>query len=454
MNAPFALPHALRDLARRSVPRYTSYPTAPHFTSAVTAEVHAEWLRRVARAGSPVSLYLHIPFCRTICNYCGCTTKASLRDEPIRAYAAVLHHEIALLAAHLGRAEVSRIHWGGGTPNILPPDCFEAIVRDLGDRFAFRPDMEHAVELDPRHVTPEGARALASLGVNRASLGVQTLDPAVQAAIGRVQPLPTVRAAFESLRSAGIEAINADLMYGLPFQDDDSVAATAELMLSLAPSRFAIFGYAHVPWMKTHQRLVDEAALPGPEERLSQAAVARRILEGGGYVEIGMDHFAHPDDPLSVAQAGGRLRRNFQGYTDDDAETLVGIGASSISRMPWGYAQNAADVPGWRRAIEEGRFAIARGKAFDGQDAMRADAIEAVLCRFEVDLAAVAARHSAPVSVFDEDVRRLRHFVNAGWVDVDGSRVSIRVHRHEIARLVASEFDAYLGHGGKHSVAV
>lgn len=454
MNAPFIPSPSLPDIARRMVPRYTSYPTAPHFTPAVTAETYGGWLEKVRTRREAVSLYLHVPFCRTICTYCGCTTKAALRDDPVRAYAAAIHDEIALLAERLGPVEVAHIHWGGGTPNILPPDSFEALVRDLDDRFRFRPDMEHAIELDPRHVTAEGARRLAGLGINRASLGVQTLDAVVQQAIGRIQPLAMVEASFAHLRGAGITAINADLMYGLPLQTFETIEDAAGQMLALEPSRFAIFGYAHVPWMKPHQRLIDEAMLPDALARIRQAGVARAILEGGGYVEIGIDHFARPDDALARAQAEKRLHRNFQGYTDDDAATLIGIGASSISRTPWGYAQNAPDNHGWRRAIEAGRLPTVRGKVFEGEDLMRAAVIERLLCAFEVDLADVAARHGAEPGRLAEDVGRLAPLVRAGWVEVNGSHVEIRRHRHEIARVVAAEFDAYLGHGGRHSTAV
>jgi oxygen-independent coproporphyrinogen-3 oxidase len=454
MNAPFTPTPSLIDVARRMVPRYTSYPTAPHFSPAVTAETYGGWLEKVRDRGEAISLYLHVPFCRTICNYCGCTTKAALRDDPVRAYAAAIHDEIALLAERLGPVEVSHIHWGGGTPSILPPDCFDALVRDLSNRFRFRPDMEHAIELDPRHVTAEGARRLAGLGINRTSLGVQTLDVAVQKAIARIQPLGVVEASFAYMREAGITAINADLMYGLPLQTLDTIHDTAERVLGLQPSRFAIFGYAHLPWMKRHQRLIDEAALPDAAERIRQAGLAREILERGGYVEIGIDHFALPHDALTRAQEERRLHRNFQGYTDDAATTLIGIGASSISRTPWGFAQNAPDNHSWRRAIESGQLPTVRGKAYEGDDLLRAAVIEDLLCTFGVDLAEVAIRHGASVDSFGEDLRRLAPLVNAGWVELRGSRVAVRRHRHEIARVVAAEFDAYLGRGGRHSTAV
>ncbi|WP_222184068.1 oxygen-independent coproporphyrinogen III oxidase [Geminicoccus harenae] len=437
------------------MPRYTSYPTAPHFDAAIGPDIHAGWLAQAGRSGEPVSIYLHIPFCRTICNYCGCTTRASRGDDPIRAYAALLRREIALVAERLGRVEVAHIHWGGGTLSLLPPDWFEAIVADLADAFRFRTDMEHAIEIDPRHLTPDGARHLARLGINRASLGVQTLDPAVQVAIRRVQPLSVVAGAAAMLRAAGIDVLNFDLMYGLPFQNLDSVQDTARQVLALRPDRLALFGYAHVPWLKSHQKLIDPASLPGGGERLRQANAAREILEDSGYRGIGIDHFALPDDPLTEALANHRLHRNFQGYTTDNAATVIGFGASAIGRTTGGFVQNAADNHGWRRAIEARRLPTVRGKAFAGDDRLRADVIEQLLCYFAVDLGTVAARHDALPSIFDDALTRLAPLVEAGWVGIDHARVVIRRHRQELARLATSAFDAYLARGGgRHSLAV
>jgi oxygen-independent coproporphyrinogen-3 oxidase len=445
---------ALLELASRTVPRYTSYPTAPHFGPGVGPDTYASWLEEAAASGGPISIYLHVPFCRTICNYCGCTTKATRKDDPIRAYATVLRQEIVLIAERLGPVEVAHIHWGGGTPNLLPPDCFEDIVQDLSDAFRFRRDMEHAIEIDPRHITAEGARHLARIGINRASLGVQTLDPAVQVAIRRVQPLSVVAGAAAMLRAAGIDALNFDLMYGLPFQTRESVQATARQAVALAPVRFALFGYAHVPWMKPHQKLIDMAVLPDAGERIMQARAARRILEEGGYGEIGIDHFAREGDPLLTAFRRRRLHRNFQGYTTDGAATLIGIGASSIGRTPSGFVQNAPDNHGWRRAIEAGRLPVVRGKAFEGDDLLRAAAIEQVLCYFDVDLDGLADRHGASPSIVGDALNRLAPLVKAGWIAVENAHLTIRRNKHEIARVVASAFDSYLGSGGRHSVAV
>jgi oxygen-independent coproporphyrinogen-3 oxidase len=454
MNILYPPAPTLLEAAGQMVPRYTSYPTAPHFSAAIGPDAYAGWLAQMRAQDQPVSLYLHIPYCRTICTYCGCTTKAAQRDDPVRAYAEMLRREIALIAGRVGPLPVSHIHWGGGTPNILPPDCHAALVGDLASAFRFLPDMEHAIELDPRHVTDEGVRHLASLGINRVSLGVQTFDPAVQLAIGRVQPFARVAETVTSLREAGITAINFDLMFGLPGQTLDSIEDTVTKACSLAPARFAVFGYAHVPWMKSHQKLIDAATLPGAEARLRQAALARQMIEASGYVAVGIDHFAQPDDELAVAARSGELRRNFQGYTTDDAGTLIGFGASSISRTPFGFAQNASDNGGWRRAIEAGELPVVRGKAFAGDDLLRGAVIEALLCTFEVDLAAVAARYGASAGLFADDLERLVPMVAAGWVELRDNHVIIRRHQTEIARVVASTFDAYLQHGGRHSVAV
>lgn len=390
----------LLDLATTTVPRYTSYPTAPQFTAGVGPATYGRWLELEAGRGGPVSLYLHVPFCRSICNYCGCTTKAALRDDPVRAYARVLKDEIRIIGARTGRIEVSHLHWGGGTSNILPADCMEELVGLLAETFSFRSDLEHAIELDPRHLTWDGTGSLARLGVNRASLGVQTLDAAVQEAIGRIQSWAVVEDAALATREAGIADVNFDLMFGLPFQTEASIAITVEQTVSLLPSRYAMFGYAHVPWMKAHQRLIRDETLPDAGARIAHARLARRNLEASGYHGVGIDHFARASDPLVAAMKNGSLRGNFQGYTTDTATTLIGIGASSISRTPSGYAQNLPDNLGWQRRIAAGELPVARGKVMDLEDKMRVDAIEAIHCFFEVDLGEVAERHGAGVDLF------------------------------------------------------
>jgi len=453
MNPSDDMP-ALRKLAARAVPRYTSYPTAPHFTSEVDARTYAGWLRAAAATRSPVSLYLHVPFCRSICHYCGCNTKATRRDEPIRAYAETLRREVALVSGIIGKMPVSHIHWGGGTPSLLPDDCLEMLVEELRTRFDFQPGMEHAIELDPRYVSAEGASLLARLGVTRASLGVQDLDPAVQAAIGRVQPFETVVRAVDALSQAGIGRLNFDVMYGLPRQTLDTIEATAGKVARLRPARIALFGYAHVPWMKPHQKLIDESSLPAADRRIALARAARTVFRDAGYEEIGIDHFALPDDVLHQARRDHRLRRNFQGYTTDTARTLIGFGASSISCTPRGLAQNASDNAAWRRAIGEGRLPVARGKAFHGEDMFRAAVIEQLLCYFEADIGAIAAAYGFGQTSLDEEISSLDDLEATEWVTKSHRHIAIVRNAPEIARIVASRFDAYLGRSGRHSVAV
>lgn len=443
----------LLTLAARTIPRYTSYPTSPQFTTDVDAAKFGSWLDLETERGGAVSIYLHIPFCRSICNYCGCATKATLRDDPVRAYAEVLKDEICLVGARTGRIAVSHLHWGGGTPNILPPDCMAELVGLLSKTFRFRDDMEHAIELDPRHVTQDGMARLAGLGVSRVSLGVQTLDDRVQKAITRVQPLAVLEEAMRAISQAGIADVNFDLMFGLPFQTETSIEATVEQAVRLAPSRFAVFGYAHVPWMKPHQRRIADETLPNAGARIAQARLTRRLLARAGYQGVGIDHFARESDPLVTAMRNRTMRRNFQGYTTDNASTLIGLGASSISRTSYGYAQNRPDNAGWRRRIRAGELPVARGKAMNDVDRMRGDVIESILCFFEADLAAIAKRHGIPVDLFGPDIIRLRTEMGTR-VQIDDWRIALVRDPHETARLVASHFDGYLHTKGRYSVAV
>ena len=377
----------MANMLERAVPRYTSYPTAPNFSAAVDANVYRSWL-----AGLPgeatLSLYLHVPFCRELCHYCGCHTKATLRDEPIEAYAQRLVEEIALVADHAGRRKVTHIHWGGGTPSILDDYLLKFITNELTHRFNLSAVREHAIELDPRYVTRPLLQALREIGVNRASLGVQDFSAHVQQAAGRIQPFDTVKTAVELLNDFGIDRINIDLMYGLPKQTVADVRRTATLAHELKPQRVAVFGYAHVPWFRPQQRLIAQSDLPSSPERLAQAEAAHETLVQFGYRPIGLDHYAKADDQL--AAKSGRLQRNFQGYTDDDADALVGLGASAISRLPQGFAQNAPAVGNYSHAIAEGKLATMKGIALSDEDRLRGSIIERLMCDMAVDLDAIA----------------------------------------------------------------
>ncbi|MFD1332079.1 oxygen-independent coproporphyrinogen III oxidase [Methylopila musalis] len=448
------LPLRLSDIAARAAPRYTSYPTAPQFEESVDAQAYGRWLETLSGSDAPASLYLHVPYCRSICSYCGCAAKATLRDEPLVAFAARLRREIALVAERAGPLTVTHLHWGGGTPNVLPADLFRRVLDDIRARFALAPGAEHAVEIDPRHLTPETIATLAAGGVTRVSLGVQDFDPAVQQAIGRVQPFEMVRAAVEGLREAGLAGLNMDLIYGLPLQTLGSIRDTAARAAALRPDRIALFGYAHVPWMRPHQRLLDEAALPDPALRVELAETARETLLDAGYVAIGIDHFARPDDGLATALADGALRRNFQGYTTDDAPVLLGFGPTAIGRLPQGYVQNVADIAGWGRAVDERRLPVARGRALTPDDRLRGAVIESLLCVFEVDLDGIARRHGASPDVFAPALAELETLRRQGFVALAGGRLTILHDGPALARIVASAFDAYLTTSARHSLAV
>jgi oxygen-independent coproporphyrinogen-3 oxidase len=428
----------------RRLPRYTSYPTAPHFHAGVDAMTYREWLGAIDPAAT-ASLYLHVPFCSAMCWYCGCHTTVAKSYAPIGRYAELLAREIALVAAAIPhRQPVGHIHWGGGTPNMLSPDDLQFLFALLRDRFAVAAGAEIAVELDPRTLDDDAVRALASCGVNRASIGIQDLDPRVQAAINRHQSYAMTATAVETLRAHGIERISADLMYGLPHQTAAGIAATIDQVLSLEPDRLALFGYAHVPWMKPHQQRIDEDALPGTAERAEQYCRAGDRLAAHGYRRIGIDHFARADDALTQAAAGGRLHRNFQGYTTDAAAVLIGFGASAIGNLPRGYVQNEAGIAGWRERIAAGSLATSRGIALDCEDRLRRAVIERLMCDLSVDLAALCRSHGVDPAELADEATRIDALIERGFGWRDGWRIGIDERDRPLVRALCAVFDQYL----------
>jgi oxygen-independent coproporphyrinogen-3 oxidase len=437
------------------VPRYTSYPTAPYFHTGVKAETYDDWLRNLPGA-APLSLYLHIPYCHEMCWYCGCHTKATRRYAPVRDYVGVLQAEIARVADTIGsRQAVRHVHCGGGTSTILSDNDLAAVMTGLRDRFDVADDAEIAIEADPRSLSYEKAVALADAGVTRASLGVQDCNAHVQAAINRVQPFEQTAGAVAALRAAGIERINIDLMYGLPHQTVDDVCRTVEAILPLAPDRLAVFGYAHVPWMKSHQKVIDEAALPNVDERLQQAEAMAQALTAHGHQRIGLDHFARADDPLSIALRTGRLRRNFQGYTTDRADTLLGFGASAIGSPPQGYVQNSSDFDAYARAISDGRLATVCGIELGDDDRLRRAVIERLMCDMTVDLAAASAGFAPGKADFTSELAALQDFADVGLVRLDDATVTVTEPGRPWLRVICAVFDRYLQQGrAQHSAAV
>jgi oxygen-independent coproporphyrinogen-3 oxidase len=439
----------------RAVPRYTSYPTAPQFSPTVDAATYREWLRALP-SGPPVSLYLHVPFCARLCLFCGCHTTAVNRAEPVVAYARTLLAEIDLVADAIGRPlPVRHIAWGGGTPTAMPAAWMEAVTARLRARFDVAQDADTAVEIDPRTLTRGSIEGLARIGATRASLGVQDFDPVVQKAIGREQSFALTARCADDLRAIGIDSINLDLIYGLPHQTVEGLRATVRQALAIQPDRVAVFGYAHVPWMKKQQTLLPQHALPDAVARFAQREAAECAIAEAGYDAIGLDHFARPTDALAVAARTGRLRRNFQGYSADDAPVLLGLGASSIGSLPQGYVQNAPGVPGWREAIAAGRLPVARGVALTAGDRLRRAVIQRVMCDGTADLAGIAAAHGADPACLMDAAPTLQDMARDGLLHWTGYRLAVTPAGRPFLRTIAAAFDAYLQGGvGRHSMAV
>ncbi|WP_454643561.1 oxygen-independent coproporphyrinogen III oxidase [Bradyrhizobium liaoningense] len=437
------------------LPRYTSYPTAPHFSPAIGPDTYAQWLAELP-AGASASLYLHVPFCREMCWYCGCHTQIVRRDELVAGYQRTLRGEIALAAETIGRRiKVEHIHFGGGTPTIMAPEAFAELMATLRQKFFVLPSAEIAVEIDPRTLSGEMVEAMRLSGVNRASLGVQSFDPVVQRAINRVQSFEQTASVVNTLRSAGIEGINFDLIYGLPHQTVASCLDTVRRSLALAPNRFSVFGYAHVPDFKKHQRMINEAVLPDGLARHDQACAIANALKEAGYVQIGLDHFARPDDSMAVAFEERTLRRNFQGYTTDKSEVLLGFGASAIGHLPQGYVQNDVQIGAYAQSIAADRFATAKGYGLTDDDRLRADIIERIMCEFGADLGDICARHGAEAGAMLRSAARLRPLISDGVVRLDGDRLAVAKDSRFLVRSVAAAFDAHLDPGKQlHSRAV
>ena len=436
-------------------PRYTSYPTAVQFTADVDAGAYAGWLGGLS-VDEAVSLYLHIPFCARLCWYCGCNTRAVNRHAPVRDYVTYLMRETAMLADALpGRMKVDAVHLGGGTPNMLTPDELDLIFGTLKQTFELSPAAEIAAELDPEILTRDWVKAAAAKGLNRASLGVQNLAPEVQAAVNRVEHFSHIASCVDWLREFGVASINMDLMYGLPRQTVANTLDTVREILTVRPERLALFGYAHVPWMKSHQQLIKDEDLPGAAERLDQSEAAAELLVSEGYVRIGLDHFALPGDSLCKAMAQGRMHRNFQGYTTDEAPVLLGLGASAIGNLPQGFTQNVSQELGWRAAIDRGDLPIARGVALTDDDRFRGEIIERLMCDFDVDLAQVCARHGRDLADLDDTRPGLADLAADGLLTMEGDRVIVTEAGRLVVRTLCALFDIYFApEGGRHARAL
>ncbi|MFQ5625908.1 MAG: oxygen-independent coproporphyrinogen III oxidase [Methyloligellaceae bacterium] len=435
----------LAKYALAAVPRYTSYPPATEFHTGVGESEYRVWLDAIG-PDDTLSLYVHIPFCRSLCWYCGCHTTVPNSDERVLDYMDVLKLEIARVGECVSRsARVVQVHFGGGTPNLLTPEALTAIIETLMEHFSFRPDAEIAVEADPRCLSVDHIAALTRYANVRVSLGVQDVSPDVQKLINRIRPFDQVRAVVGQLRTAGVGGLNMDLMYGLPGQTPEHVAKSASMCAALEPDRFAVFGYAHVPWFKKHQNAIDETRLAGGQERLDQAEAARSSLIDFNYVPIGIDHFAKPGDPLSKAHKSGRLRRNFQGYTVDPANKLIGFGASSIGSFESGFVQNEPHIGRYREAVKRGELPVTRGIALSEADRCTSAVIERLMCDFEADLQRIADDMGCSVERFAPALSALEPLREDGLAEVEQHVVRATPKGRPYIRNIAVCFDAYQG---------
>jgi oxygen-independent coproporphyrinogen-3 oxidase len=425
-------------------PRYTSYPSAAHFRKDAPPHLLTQLLGAMP-AGRGVSVYIHIPFCRSLCSYCGCLTRVVAGDGPIQEYASLLRREIEMAgAAAGGRHTVNRIHFGGGTPNLLQRQDLESLLDAVGSAFDIMPGAEIAMEIDPRQMTREKAEIYAAAGINRASLGVQDFQERTQHTINRIQPFEMVAECVSGLRDSGICSVNFDMIYGLPYQSVESIGDNMKKAASLAPDRLAIFGYAHVPWMKPHQKKLERHRLPQSLERFLQEQAARNVLIGKRYIPVGMDHFAREGDSLEMAQRTGTLRRNFQGYTDDNVDVLIGFGVSAISKIGGYYLQNTASAVVYHDRITTRSGAAERFFPLSREDNMRSEIVGSLMCYFSADLAGICGRHNFMLKAMGDSIRKLEAMEDDGLVEINGAFVKVTERGQPFVRAVAACFDTYV----------
>lgn len=437
----------------RPVPRYTSYPTAPHFRHPVSQLAYRERLGALPESQS-ISLYIHIPFCRHLCLYCGCHTKVVDHEAPISDYLGVVQQEIILAAEAIGRRQkVSHIHFGGGTPNFALAKDLGSLLNAISNKFTLSDRPVIAMEMDPRILYQDKVQGLVKLGVNRVSFGVQDFQPDVQQAINRIQPYEYVKDCVDWLRKAGVTSINFDMIYGLPLQTPDKIHDNMEKLKTLQPDRVALFGYAHVPWFKEHQKKLEVYTLPNASERFEMAEVARHDLIAAGYTPIGIDHFAQPKDALTLALKEKNLRRNFQGYTADNEEIIIGFGQTAISDYGSAYVQNTDRNREYRDKVTNGEFPIVKSCLLSPEDIYRRSVIESIMCYGEVDLMALDEAHQWADVVWAPAQSALSAFMKDGLVMLGDMDVEITPAGRPFTRLIASAFDAYLQQTGQSTGA-
>jgi len=437
------------------VPRYTSYPTSPHFLATDTDTDYRTWLSNLdPKVG--VSLYIHIPFCDSMCSFCGCYTKIVKRYDPVAGYLEYVLKEIDLLADALpARMLAKHIHWGGGSPTMLKAEDWVTIIEKLKSKFDIDDSSELAVELDPRTATEEYIKAISDAGINRASIGVQDFHEEVQVAINRVQPFEVTKQVVDWLNKHGITSINLDLLYGLPHQTTERVIDMVERAVSLNPKRFAVFGYAHVPWMKSHMKLIPEETLPTASERWEQMEAAAERLVELGFVKVGLDHYARPEDEMTIAMQNETLHRNFQGYTVDNNPVMLPLGASSIGQTPDGYVANVQPLHDYQRMIDAGMLPIGRTRAITDEDILRRAVIEQIMCVMKVDLRSICKEYDVDEDHFAAEEAKLAGLVEDDICTLENGVLTLPEEGRPLMRMVAATFDTYLQEGQqKHSRAV
>lgn len=435
-------------------PRYTSYPPATKFTDEVKWS-DIEPLMAGNQNNRDLSLYFHIPFCETLCWYCGCTTVITLNHAQGMTYVNHLDRELETMTRHVDtRRKVVQLHWGGGSPTFLSPDEIRSLGRSIRSRFTLAEDIEAGVEVDPRRLTQDHIVALREVGFNRASIGVQDFDPKVMESVHRIQPRELTDQVLGWIRAAGFKSVNFDLIYGLPNQTVESFNRTLDAVLELGPDRLAVFSYAHVPWVKPAQKILEQKVLPPPEVKLQLLKSVIERLTGSGYVYIGMDHFAKPNDELAIAQSGKQLQRNFQGYSTHGGADIYGFGMSSISQIPDAYWQNEKDLVKYYASVKEGVVPMVRGYILSEEDKLRRETIMRVMCDFSLDYAAMSRKLGINFKEhFADEIAALAPFVQDDLVEVTDNGIEVTQTGRLFIRNIAMTFDNTLAPAGerKHS---
>jgi oxygen-independent coproporphyrinogen-3 oxidase len=425
-----------------SVPRYTSYPTAPNFNDKINNDNYESWLKKLDK-NKKISLYIHIPFCSSLCYFCACNTSVVNKYKPIENYVSLLLREIEILGEKLeSKFNVSHIHFGGGTPSILKGAELWLIMQSIKKRFNILKDCKIAMEIDPRFFKQNLTIILNDCGFDRISIGVQDFSRKVQTLINRGQSFEITEETINHLRENNISNINIDLIYGLPKQTVRTFTDTLEKISILRPERISVFGYAHVPWMKKHQRLIKAKPLDN-EDRLKFYSLASNYFLSNGYEPFGIDHFAVKSSSIIQNLKNRKLHRNFQGYTEDDAEVLIGIGASSISSLPNGYVQNITQITDYIRALKKNKLPISRGYELKTEDKIYSIVIKELMCYLNVDLKQVTKRFSKDINLFSSNIKKLKPFIDAGYVEFQNFVLSIKPEARPLVRIICSVFDQY-----------